>query len=275
MSPTPTRLVLLGHPVRHSLSPLFQNAALRSERIPLEYEAIDVPPPELASVLRDLAAAGAAGNVTVPHKESVATLCDRLTSLAAHVGAVNTFWVDADGRLVGDNTDVDGFSYLALDLLGTVPQGLRCALLGAGGAAAAALAAMERWPSCAVRVHNRTRARAVRLVSRFELTATVADDIETAVRDAHLVVNAVGENAPTSEDVVPLDRLHSTVSVIDLSYAPGGTRFVRAARARGLKASDGLPMLIEQGALSFERWFGRAAPRAAMWHSVSEAASPS
>ena len=277
MSPTPTRLVLLGHPVRHSLSPLFQNAALRSERIPLEYEAIDVPPAELPSLVSELKAAGAAGNVTVPHKESVAALCDRLTPLAEHVGAVNTFWVDAGGLLVGDNTDVDGFAFLAAQLLGSVPPGLQCALVGAGGAAAAVLAAMERWPACVVRLHNRTRTRAVRLASRFELSVTVVDDVRAAVRGAQLVINATGGDAPSGRELVPVDLLDASVTVLDLSYATdgAGTPWVRAARARGLSASDGLPMLLEQGALAFERWFGREAPRAAMWRAVEHAAAAS
>ncbi|MDQ6887760.1 MAG: shikimate dehydrogenase [Gemmatimonadota bacterium] len=276
MSPTPTRLVLLGHPVRHSLSPLFQNAALRSERIPLEYEAIDVPPAELASLLGELKAAGGAGNVTVPHKESVAALCDRLTPLAEHVGAVNTFWVDG-GQLVGDNTDVDGFAFLATHVLGSVPQGLHCALIGAGGAAAAVMAAMERWPACVVRLHNRTRTRAVRLASHFEFAVTVVDDVGAALRGAQLVVNATGGDAPSDREGVPVDHLDASATVLDLSYATdgAGTPWVRAARARGLRASDGLPMLLEQGALAFERWFGRVAPRAAMWRAVEHATAAS
>src|SRR5438045_84635 len=97
----PGRLVLLGHPVSHSFSPAFQNAALRAAGIPLVYEALDVAPRELRIVLRELKAADAAGNVTIPHKVAVHASCDELTSIAIRVGAVNTFWFES-GKLHGD-----------------------------------------------------------------------------------------------------------------------------------------------------------------------------
>ena len=105
----PSRLVLLGNPVSHSLSPAFQNAALRHSRIPLTYEAIEVAAPDLGHVLALLAEDNAAGNITIPHKEAALALCARLSTLAERVGAVNTFWIERDGALVGDNTYVGGF----------------------------------------------------------------------------------------------------------------------------------------------------------------------
>ena len=145
MRERPGRLVLLGHPVAHSLSPRFQNAALQRAGIPLTYEALDVLAPDLPGAVRLLAEDGAAGNVTIPHKEAMAELCDVRTTLAERTGAVNTFWVDEARKLVGDNTDVDGVALLLTELLGAPASG-PVALLGAGGAAAAVLAALERWP---------------------------------------------------------------------------------------------------------------------------------
>jgi shikimate dehydrogenase len=138
----PGRLLLLGHPVAHSLSPRFQNAALRAAGIPLVYEALDVAPPDLPDLLRSLGQIGAAGNVTVPHKASVAAHCDELTPVAERAGAVNTFWFER-GRLFGDNTDVAGFDAAADELRGDSRQSPTAdvGLLGAGGAAAAASAA--------------------------------------------------------------------------------------------------------------------------------------
>ncbi|HZI42801.1 MAG TPA: hypothetical protein VFD67_13880, partial [Gemmatimonadaceae bacterium] len=104
----PGRLVLLGRSLGHSLSPLFQNAALSSAKLPLRYETLDVPASALEGTLEQLAAEGAAGNVTIPYKERIFEACDRLTTLAREVGAVNTFWFER-GELVGDNTDVVGF----------------------------------------------------------------------------------------------------------------------------------------------------------------------
>ena len=140
---TPGRLVLLGHPVAHSLSPLFQNALLQRAEIPLTYHALDVEPHALRTVLSDLVAADGAGNVTVPLKDAVASHCDWVTPIAARVGAVNTFWSE-DGRLFGDNTDVGGFLAAVRTHAPQLPRGARVVLLGAGGSAAAVLAACEQ-----------------------------------------------------------------------------------------------------------------------------------
>lgn len=265
MKSLPGRLVLIGHPVAHSLSPLFQNAALRRAGIPLTYEALDVAPPELGGLLAELRAVGAAGNVTIPHKEAVASHCDGLTALARRVGAVNTFWC-ADGMLVGDNTDVGGFTAAATRLLGPGPLArLRSiALFGAGGAAAAVLAAVEQWRGPPVRVHSRSPERTRRLCERFGGVASPAGSLEDAVRGAELVVNATPLGL--SNDAMPIEaeRLEPDAVVIDLVYRRGGTPFVRAAARAGRRAIDGTEVLLEQGALAFERWFGVPPDRGAM-----------
>jgi shikimate dehydrogenase len=264
----PSRLVLLGHPVEHSLSPTFQNAALREAGIPVMYEALDVAPAALSGALRALIAEGAAGNVTIPYKETVAALCDELTPLAARAGAVNTFWVDPKGRLLGDNTDVGGFDAAVRLALGGAPRDLVVAVLGAGGSAAAVLAAVERWPGARVILHARTRARAKALAARFAGTAGVAGALADAVVAADLVVNATPIGLSGDDVPVSPTELRRETTVIDLVYRRGETAWVRLARQRGLRAVDGLPMLIEQGALAFERWFGRPAPREVMRASV-------
>ena len=108
MTALPGALVLLGHPVAHSLSPAFQNAALRSAGLPLTYTVLDVSPDSLGSEIERLRALRAAGNVTIPHKRSVARVCDTLTPVAQRANAVNTFRFDESGRLHGHNTDVGG-----------------------------------------------------------------------------------------------------------------------------------------------------------------------
>jgi len=259
----PTRLVLLGHPVAHSLSPAIQNAALRSAGIPLTYEARDVLPPDLGVALERLVGEGGAGNVTVPHKERALGYCGRLTPVAQRVGAINTFWAE-DGTLVGDNTDVGGFQHAVVALRGAAPAHDMIAVIGAGGAAAAVLAAIADWPACQVRVWNRTPARAAALVDRFPGVAVVAPSLAQAVAGAALVVHAT--TIGLANDEVPMDSrsLPRGADVIDLVYRPGETAWVRAARAQGHRACDGLPMLVEQAALAFERWFGRPADRGAM-----------
>ena len=269
MTPRPARLVLLGHPVDHSLSPTFQSAALRVAGIPLRYDAIDVEPSSFDTMLSALVAERAAGNITVPFKARMHERCDRLTAVAKRVGAVNVFWVDDRGRLVGDNSDVGGFQRAVRDLIGGAPRDLSVGVLGGGGAAAAVLAAVEAWPGCAAQIFNRTPDRAKHLSERFRSIARAVDDVG-AIAGAQLVVNAT--TIGLRDDSMPLDpaRVAPGSAVIDLVYRRGETAWVRELRARGHRAADGLGMLIEQGALAFETWFGLPADRAAMWESIGQ-----
>jgi shikimate dehydrogenase len=266
----PRRVVLLGHPVAHSLSPVFQNAAIAAAGLSTRYETWDVAPEALADAVATLREEGAAGNVTVPHKGRVAELCDLVTAVAARAAAVNTFWV-RDGLLHGDNTDVAGFTHAVRGLLGRAPSDLTVGVLGAGGAAAAVLAAIESWPGCQALVWNRTRDRADVLSARFRSVAQSSGTADIADR-ADLVVNAttVGLHDDGSQPMDPA-HLRASCAVIDLVYRRGDTPFVRAARARGLSAVGGLPMLLEQGALAFERWFGVEPDRALMAEAVAAA----
>jgi len=259
----PGRLVLLGHPVSHSLSPVFQNAALRRAALPVRYELLDVAPASLDATLDSLVAENVWGNVTIPHKEQVAARCARVTPLAERVGAVNTFWVE-DGTLAGDNTDVGGF----LDLLTTVAPDADpsrpAAVIGAGGSAAAVLAALEHARFTDVRVAARTATRALALCERFEHAHAVASTVE-ALRGSMLVINATPVGL--SGEGLPFDvgRVERDAVLLDLVYMHDNeTPLVLAARARGLVAASGLEMLLGQGARSFELWFGVAPDRDAM-----------
>lgn len=263
----PTRLVLLGHPVAHSVSPRIQNAALRAAGLPVVYEAMDVPPADLDATLRALARERAAGNVTIPHKEAVAARCAMLTPLAERVGAVNTFWHE-EGRLFGDNTDVGGLDQTVRALLGGEVAAARVALIGAGGSAAAVLAAAERWGGARVAIYNRHMARAEQLAARFPAIAAPAPSLAVALRDATLVVNATPVGMRDRGHPVPVELLPPGAAVFDLVYRAGETAWVTAAREAGHRAADGMGMLVEQGALAFERWFGIAPDRAAMWKSM-------
>ena len=240
-----------------------QDAALHAAGIALRYEKLDVHPHDLDAALAALAVADGAGNVTIPHKEAVAARCARLEPTAARCAAVNTFWHE-HGALVGDNTDVDGFSRAVERLLGGTPANARVALLGAGGGAAAVLAAVERWPGSSARVYNRNMQRAEQLCDRFAEIATVTEDLMSALRDATLVVNATPVGKGDDEQPVDITLLPPHAAVVDLVYRPGETTWVRAARAAGHPARDGLEMLLEQGALAFERWFGVVPDREAM-----------
>lgn len=271
MNVQPRRLVLLGHPVSHSLSPVFQNAALRSAGLSIRYEALDVEPDVLRQTLRALADERAAGNVTIPHKEAAAAECDRLTSLAQRVGAVNTFWMDERDALIGDNTDVAGFAHLAAAVLGEPPGDLRVTVLGAGGAAAAVLTAVEHWPDCHVTLAGRNSERLRHLADRYPIVQVTCLDVVRSVRDAQVVVNATPVGQSDELLPAPVEALAPNAVVLDLVCRKGETAWVREARRMGHRASGGLPMLVEQGALAFERWLGIPAPRAVMWRAACEA----
>lgn len=263
----PARLVLVGSEVGNSLSPIFQRAALAAAGIPLSYDALDVAPADLARAIEEIRLGHVAGNVTRPHKSAFHDACDVLTPIARRVGAVNTFWVD-NGGLHGDNTDVEGFDAAARELLGAKITGVEVLLLGAGGAAAAVLAAVERWPSARAVVTSRNPARAALLVHRYPDVARVETDALRAAGRVRLIVNAtpVGQH----DDLHPLavSGIPPETAVMDLVYRRGETPWVRALRARGNAARDGMTMLLEQGALSFSQWFGMEPDRIAMRESL-------
>jgi len=263
----PGRLVLLGDPVSHSFSPAFQNAALKAAKIPLVYEAVQVSRADLRPLFRVLKNESAAGNVTVPHKIAVYELCDELTDIATRVGAVNVFWFKS-GRLYGDNSDAGGFDVAARSLLGGECSGAQVVLLGAGGAAAAILAAIEAWTGATVSIVARNVGRADALAQRFPDVARVETTANRVIADATLVVNATPIGQREAEQPLDVSVIPRSTAVMDLVYARGGTPWVRAARARGNRAADGLTMLLEQGALSFQRWFGIEPDREAMRQSL-------
>jgi shikimate dehydrogenase len=263
----PGRLVLLGHPVAHSLSPVFQNAALEAANIPLVYEALDVSPTDVLATLDELKERNAAGNVTIPHKLAVRNACDDVTELAKRVGAVNTFWFE-NGCLWGDNTDVGGFDAAARALIGDEIAGARIVLIGAGGSAAAVLTAASGWQAAEVAIVARNAARASALARRFPDVARAKTSVERAVSDATLVVNATPIGQQDDDHPLDLARIPGSAAVLDLVYRRGGTAWVKAARQRGMRAADGLPMLLEQGALAFRRWFGVDPDREAMRQAV-------
>jgi shikimate dehydrogenase len=254
-----TRLIaLLGDPVAHSLSPRFQNAAIRAAGLAAVYLALRCDTDHLPGLLRGIAAAGGAGNVTIPHKERAALLVDLTTEAVDRTRACNTFWMDG-GRLHGDNTDVEGFAAAARRLVGA-PAGARVLVLGAGGAARASVLALLRGRADAVHVLGRNAGRARALCDELDPAGRRVSCIEHADRlrreGYDLIVNAtpvgLGPDDPVPLD---LDRPVRVGAVLDLVYHPDGTMWVQDARTRGIPAADGTEMLLHQGAAAFRRWF--------------------
>jgi shikimate dehydrogenase len=224
---------------------------------------------DLPQRLRELKAEKAAGNVTVPHKLAAYRECDRATMIAVRVGAINTFWTE-EGLLHGDNTDVEGFSRAVAELIGKQPEGARVVLFGAGGAAAAVLAAIEHWIGASALIISRNPVRAANILARFTDVARVETDMRHALAEATLVVNATPIGQRDDDQPCDVGLIADNAAVMDVVYRRGGTPWVNAARKRGLLAVDGLPMLVEQGALSFRRWFGVEPDREVMQRSLAK-----
>ncbi len=277
----PRRLVVLGHPIRHSLSPVLQLGALSAAGLDVRYEAVDVTPDALSDVLGALGRDGAGGNVTMPHKAAVAAHGARLSDTAKRVGAVNTFWHD-DGQLVGHNTDVDGVMATIRTLCPDGIAGARVVLLGAGGSAGAVLLALDMLGCHDITIAARTRERAATLLEQVSVDADVRhlaeNNDETRQRaatraliaDAALVINATPIGLTDASMPIEPALLAPGTAVFDLVYRRGGTPWVRACLDRELRAEDGLRMLVEQGAAAFCCWFDREPSRQAMWDALGE-----
>ncbi len=271
-SPGPsTRLAgVIGHPIRHSRSPAILNAAFRATGLDWAYLAFDVPEGGAAGALAAMRSLDVGGlSVTMPHKQAVAAAVDVCTDAARALDAVNCVVPDGQ-RLVGHNTDGDGFlRSLAADAAFD-PAGRRCLVWGAGGAARAIVAALDRVGAAEVVVVNRTADRAevaVALAGAAGRLGTPAD-----VADADLVVNAtsIGMGAepatgPTAGPVPPgAEAVHDGQVVVDIVYQPVRTPLLARAEAVGATPVDGVGMLVHQAAVAFELWTGHPAPVAVM-----------
>lgn len=261
-------VALYGDPVAGNPTSVMQNAAFRAAGLDFVYVDIRVAAPELPEALlaaRTLRFAGL--NCTIPHKVAVIPLLDALEPSAELIGAVNTIRREGT-RLVGANTDGVGF-LSALRDAGVDPAGTRAVLLGAGGAARAVASELARAGAAAIAVAGRDAARRRALVEHLRARTAVAVeeltwDGELTPPRCDLLVNCtpVGMGTGAAADAVPavrLDALAGDAIVCDLNPDVESSAFVRAARARGLTALGGLPMLARQGAAAFEAWTGRPA----------------
>ena len=267
------KVVLLGSPVAHSLSPVMYGAAFVAAELDWHYEAIEVDPPGLPAAIRSMRADGWAGaNVTIPLKEKVLPLLDELDASAAQTLASNTI-VNEGGRLVGHNTDLPGF-LRDLQVHWQVPRSGHSLILGAGGAARAVAFGLAQL-GLELRVIGRSASRTeslaedVRRAHPVEVTAFpwTPESFEQAAGQCRLVVNTTplgmlppDRRSPWPEDV----QLPPDAFAYDLVYTSPETPFVRQARLACLEARSGAGMLLEQGALSYELWTGLAAPRERM-----------
>jgi shikimate dehydrogenase len=272
------RVVLIGHPVAHSLSGAMQQAAFDAQGIDAAYELWDRAPIALADAITEIRGDEFLGaNVTIPHKERVVPLVDRLTEEAQVTGAVNTITREGK-RLVGHNTDVPGFKVALDKLVGRQKMPRNAVVLGAGGGSRAVVYGLIREGFQRIVVFNRHLHRGEALVKHFgrsaahmELRAMPWHEsiIESELDKSKILINATSigltsDVSPISAEILPPDLL-----VLDLIYAR--TRLLREAEAAGCTIADGELMLLHQGAAAFTLWTGIAAPVELMQRALSEA----
>ena len=268
---------LIGFPIRHSISPAFQQPAFDAEGLDIRYELWELPGDQLGVAIERLREPSCLGaNVTIPHKARIIPHLDAVDSTARALGAVNTI-VHRGGQLVGSNTDLIGFADALRRDANFEPRGKRVVVLGAGGSARAVVAALAMGGAIAIDVCARRIEQAASLMVDFHgagitggpttVTAHRLDQspaLKNLLDKAELVVNAtpIGmvHRPEAGESAIPADWLYPGLLVFDLVYNPAETPLLRAARERGARTLNGLPMLIYQGAASFERWTGHTAP---------------
>jgi shikimate dehydrogenase len=256
---------ILGWPVEHSLSPPMQNAAFAKLGIDFVYAPFPTPPERLAEALAGLVALGVRGaNITIPHKETIIPLLDALSSEALEIGAVNVIKIEG-GRLLGFNTDAEGF-VRAVEETGQTFEGARTALLGAGGAARAMAFGAARAGAGSLTILNRTVAKAEVLAAALkqaypsvEVRVLGFDDAgaKASVTEAEIVANATSVGMSGQEETpVPAAWLSPSTFVYDTIYNRT-TLLLESAQANCCRTLGGATMLVHQGALACEIWTGR------------------
>ena len=258
---------LLGYPLGHSLSPLMHNAALRALKINAEYKLFALPPQKLGDFLRDSLQSNIRGlNVTIPYKEKVLDLCllDENSAYLKQVKAVNTL-VKTDGLWKAFNTDIAGFSRHLKEHFS--PFNKKAAILGAGGAARAVAYVLANSGVKEMVIFDIDRAKSQGIVNMIcslfpGFPVLTVDSIgELNIRQKDLLINATPIGLKkTDPSLVKREMLHKNLFVYDLIYNPAQTKLLTLAGQAGAKFTNGLGMLLYQGALSFEYFTGKKAP---------------
>jgi shikimate dehydrogenase len=273
---------LIGYPLKHSISPYFQQAALDYHRLDIRYEAWETSSTQLQDMVNDLRKPQNVGaNVTAPYKEAVLPLLDEVDDLASSIGAVNTI-VKKDDKLLGFNTDAHGFIE-ALDKEGHFdPEGKRVVILGAGGAARAVGFALVQRKVASLAITDGIFERAEALTGNLvrhikgallsskalgaDVTAFQWQDLRSteSLNNCDLIVHCttIGMKHSSQEGQSPLslEVIPRNVLVYDVVYNPLLTPLLGLAQEAGANILGGLPMLVYQGAASFKLWIGREAP---------------
>lgn len=281
---TTSNFGIIGYPLGHTLSPVFQNAALQHHGIDEVFEAWPTHPDDLAAKVDSFRAEGfLASCVTLPHKQAVIPMIDELADTAVAVGAVN--WIINDnGHLTGHNTDSPGFLRALTELGGCDPAGKSSVVFGAGGAARAIVQALKSAGVASMTIANRTHSRADELAVDFsgdglniETCALDDPELSETARAADLLVNtsSMGMDGGPAPDATPItaDAISPNAVAYDAVYAPPMTPFLKEVEKAGAQSLRGFTMLLLQGAVGFELATGKPAPVDEMFEAVRRATS--
>lgn len=261
MSANVPRYAVIGHPVAHSLSPRLHALFAAQTGIAQAYTTIDAAPEAFADTLRGFFAQGGRGaNVTLPHKAAACALADVHSATARRLGVANVLTALPDGRIEGDSNDGEGMLAGMRRHAGIEPRGSEVLLLGAGGAARAAAFALLDGGIRGVTIANRTPERAQALAAALADAARVPvvrwEDLASRP-PFDLIVNATSAGVQHAALALPSSLAHARTAAYDLSYGAAAQAFIDWARRAGCaSACDGLGMLVETAAASFERWHG-------------------
>ncbi|MCC8169372.1 MAG: shikimate dehydrogenase [Oscillospiraceae bacterium] len=263
------QLGIIGYPVEHSFSPKMHNFISERMGNDYTYSAWRVHPDNLEAAVNGIRALGIAGvNVTAPHKTEVIKYVDEVSEQARLLGSVNTV-VNRGGKLVGYNTDSDGF-YTALKSAGIEVEGKKLLIIGAGGVVKPTLIRLIQAKPESVTVVNRTKSKVYSLAEKIR--AEMGFEIKTEVvdRDFDVVINTTSAGMEPQLDALPIEEIaeledlsfiNSDTAVVDMIYNPDETLFLREAKRRGARAVlNGLGMLIYQGLISYELFTGTKLP---------------
>ncbi len=268
---------LIGYPVTHSFSACMHNAAFQHLKINAEYRLFELEAQELKDFLKSLSQKNIYGlNVTVPYKEKVIPFLNNVSAEAKLIGAVNTIR-SVGGTLDGFNTDGEGFlKHLTTDLKFD-PQGKTIALIGAGGAARAVAVYLSKNRAGKIAIYDIDKNKLSALLAHLKLNFNNIEFIEAGsieeldIKNSGLLINAtpigMKQNDPC---LAAAEFMHQGLLVYDLIYNPPETQLLKVAKESGAKVSNGLGMLLYQGALSFQIWTGKPAPVEIMRQALKE-----
>lgn len=273
-------LGIFGYPVKHTLSPLMQNAALEAAGLDYLYMPFEVRPDQLESAVTGIKALGISGvNVTIPHKEKIIPFLDEITDEARLIGSVNTI-ENRNGKLIGHNTDSRGYILSLREDAAFDPKGKKVLIIGAGGAARGIISGLAMNGAAGISISNRTMEKGERLTHEFadKFKDTIFKALPLSslrnpqtLSSLDLIVNTTSADMEGSQLDVEFRHTPSSILISDIVYKPSITPFLKMAQEAGRKTVGGLGMLLYQGAISFEIWTAVKVPIDVMRRALRQA----